>query len=78
MASSKQAAYPPEFSTVNGLGYLIAETWVDQADAHVDSIPDGYLVRHPKGAQIDLELCAKVLSKSGISGWLVVYKKETK
>jgi hypothetical protein len=34
------------------------------------------MVRHPRRHEIDKALCHMVLSKSGDSGWLVVYREE--
>lgn len=61
-------------STPNGPGLFQAHTWANQAEAHIDAIPDAILIRHPKKAEIDLDKCAAVWSKSGADGWLVVYR----
>ena len=56
--------YPIPVTTPNGPGLLIGR-----------GITGDYLVRHPKGATIDKELCQQVVSASHVNGLLAWYQK---
>jgi len=58
-------------NTPNGPG-LFQHEWYNLADR------DGHyvMVRHPKGAEIDLTLCAHQFSATARNGWLVAYRLE--
>ena len=67
--SQRRASYENEVETPNGPALPIGQ-WFNRDD------PDGvyYLVRHRKGANIDLAHVVATTSQTNTNGWAVVYR----